>query len=1163
MSATSPDRIQAFIGKWQNSGAAERANAQSFLTELCGILDVPHPDPKGAIESANAYVFEKTIPSATDTTNFIDLYKRGCFVLETKQGVDKDQSAPLSAKGKQEKQSAKTGHGVRGTKGWDTAMLKAHAQAQRYARALPKDEVADGRPPFVVVVDVGHSISLYTDWTRMGGEYLPFPDPASYRIPLKDLLRPDVRDTLRALWTDPLSLDPGRRSAKVTREIADSLAKLARSLEGKHKPEAVAAFLMRSLFTMFAEDVELLPFGSFTKLLGELKDDPGNFKEMLENLWGTMNTGGLSPILRKKLPRFNGGLFAHADAIDLTKDQIQLLLEASTANWKDVEPAIFGTLLERALDPRERHKLGAHYTPRAYVERLVNPTVIEPLRAQWKGVQVAALQLAEDDQPKKAIAAVEQFLYELGNIRVLDPACGSGNFLYVTLELLKRLEGEVLNTLAELGQPYKLEYNTHTISPANFFGIELNPRAAAIAEQVLWIGFLQWQLRTQGHLHNLPEPIIKDLHNIENRDAVLEYDSKHEQRDASGNVVTRWDGHTTKPHPVTGEQVPDPEARVPVYTYTKPRPAKWPQADYIVGNPPFIGNKRMRLALGDGYTDALRDAHAKVPESCDFVMYWWDHAGRLVADKKAKRFGFITTNSITQTFNRKIVSELLEAKKPISLAFAIPDHPWVDSADGAAVRVAMSVGALGKEQGQLLNVVSEKDHSDEEAAEVLFINQNGTIHADLTTGANVASAQSLQANEQLASQGVTPLGTGFRVTEEQIEAAGYRMDALPPVIKRYCIGRDLVQRWEEKYIIDFFGLSELEARRDYPALMQIVTDFVKPERMEQKRDSYRNKWWVYAEPRTMLRKALEGQTQYIGTCRTAKHRPFVMLDAETLPDAKVVAIALHDHFHLGVLSSNIHLDWAIASGAWMGVGNDSNYNHSECFVKFPFPACTPAQQEKIRALGEQLDAHRKRQQALHPELTMTGMYNALEAVRAGTALSAKEKKIYEQGLVGILKQLHDELDAAVADAYGWPDLCHSGLDPESQKAEILSRLVALNAERAAEEAKGQVRWLRPEYQNPQGTKQTAGKQATLLQVDAADSATVSTASTREWPTELPAQAAALRSVLHEVEALSTLEEITAHFGKPNKKRLAEVERLLQTMAAMGAVRTWKGKWAAL
>ncbi|HRP82958.1 MAG TPA: hypothetical protein PLY76_13765 [Flavobacteriales bacterium] len=915
------------------------------------------------------------------------------------------------------------------------------------------------------------------------------------------------------------------------------------------------------------------PHGSFTKLLGELKHDPATFAPMLENLWATMNTGGLSPILRKKLPRFNGGLFAHADAIHLNKDQVQLLLEASTANWKDVEPAIFGTLLERALDPRERHKLGAHYTPRAYVERLVNPTVIEPLRAQWKGVQVAALQLAEQGQPKKAIAAVEQFLYELGHIRVLDPACGSGNFLYVTLELLKRLEGEVLNTLAELGQPYKLEYNTHTISPANFFGIELNPRAAAIAEQVLWIGFLQWQLRTQGHLHNLPEPIIKDLHNIENRDAVLAYDSKHEQRDAHGNVVTRWDGRTTKPHPVTGEPVPDPEAREPVYTYTNPRPAQWPQADYIVGNPPFIGTSRMREALGDGYTEALRSVYDNVPDSADFVMYWWDKAAERTRTGQAKRFGFITTNSLRQTFNRKVLQHHMDAKKPISLAYAIPDHPWVDSADGAAVRVAMTVGIPGNGPGLLLKVTKELSSDTDDAAQVTLSHQSGKIFADLTIGPDVAGATELQANENISNRGFEIGGAGFIVTQEEAQQLGLgRVPGLEKHIIKYLNGRDIAASSRNVMIIDLFGLKEAEVRQRFPEVHQWVYERVKPERDQNRSETLRVNWWLHRRLREDLRDMLKGLPRYISTVETSKHRFFVFLDQNILPDNKLVNIALDDAYYLGVLSSHIHVTWAMMAGSTLE--DRPVYVKTTCFENFPFPACTPAQQEKIRALGEQLDAHRKRQQALHPELTMTGMYNVLERVKEvegarvqgqeAAPLSAKEKKIYEQGLVGILKQLHDELDAAVAEAYGWSGLRHSGPDPESRLPtdEILSRLVALNTERAAEEANGQVRWLRPEYQNPQGSKQTAGKQATLP-VDTADTGhgPASTVSTREWPSTLPAQAAALTEALEELEALCTLEEIAAQFqGKATKKRLEEMEHLLHTLAAVGRARSWNGKW---
>ena len=1176
MASVSPERIQAFITKWESSGAAERANEQAFIIDLCAILGVEPPDPKRNDEAANAYVFQKTIPGAADSSNFIDCYKRGHFVLESKQGADKEDGAPLSAEGEARRRKLKTGHGIRGTGGWDTAMLKAHAQAQRYARALPKEEIADGRPPFVLVVDVGHSIALYTDWSRMGGEYVHFPDPSTYRIALKDLLRPEIRERLRAVWTDPLSLDPGRRSAKVTRDVAVRLAKLGYSLEGSHSIEEVSNFLMRCLFTMFAEDVDLLPHGSFTQLLGELKKEPGHFKEMLESLWRTMNEGGLSTVLRKKLPRFNGGLFAHADAIALDADQIQLLLEASTANWKDVEPAIFGTLLERALDPRERHKLGAHYTPRAYVERLVNPTVIEPLRVQWKSVQVAALQLAEAGEDKKAIKQVEGFLHHLASVKVLDPACGSGNFLYVTLELLKRLEGEVVNTLHELGATSKLELEGVMVTPANFYGIELNPRAAAIAEQVLWIGFLQWQLRTHGRLDNLPEPIIKDLHNIECRDAVLDYDHKTEQRDANGNMVTRWDGHTTKTHPVTGEQVPDPEARVPVYTYTKPRPALWPQVDYIVGNPPFLGSKRMRDVLGDDYVDGLQAAWPDVPQSTDFVMRWWHRSAELVRANKAKRFGLITTNSLKQAYVRRAVEPHLEAKNPLHFVFAIPDHPWVDSADGAAVRIAMTVCAKGKGIGQLVTILEEADSGADGNDDLVkrTMTTTGTINADLTVGSDVTAANELRANANLCSVGMKTIGAGFQVSQEDAERIGLgRIPGVEKHIKQYINGRDFSQTRRGIYMIDFYGSTEAEVKSKFPEVYQHLILTVKPERDENRNAQFKRDWWVIGHPREQFRKAVNGLNRYIVTLETSKHRFFGFLPIADVPDSSLVTFAFDDAYYLGVLSSQIHVTWALAAGGRLGVGNDPRYNKTRCFETFPFPACTPAQQEKIRALGEQLDAHRKRQQALHPELTMTGMYNVLERLReleglgespgirqsadpgvtAPAPLNAKEKKIYEQGLVGILKQLHDELDVAVAEAYGWP----ANLSTDA----ILTKLVALNAERAAEEANGLVRWLRPEYQKPQG-KAAAGKQSSL-QVDTVDaeSAAASTVTTREWPSDLPAQAAALTEVLSTLNAPASVEAIAARFeGKRTKKRLDEMTKLLETLKAVGRAREKEGGW---
>jgi hypothetical protein len=388
----------AFIEKWSLSGASEASNAQSFTNDLCDLIGVRNPDPTLPDERENTYVFEKSVPS-TRGVKKIDCYRRGHFILENKQGAEALAAGPaLSLKKQTEQKARKTGHGKRGSKTWDTAMEKAKKQAENYARLLPSEEIVSGRPPFILVADVGHSIAVYADWSRAGGHYQPFPDPNNYRIKLADLDREDIRARLRLIWTDPLSLDPSRRSAKVTKEIADRLARLAKSLDGASAEGDIAGFLMRCLFTMFAEDVGLLEDRAFTQLLENCQRKPIAFVPKITELWNKMNTGGYSVVLDAQIRRFNGGLFSDTTAVALNEDQIQLLLEAAEADWKEVEPAIFGTLLERALNPRERHKLGAHYTPRAYVERLVQPTILEPLRREWDGVQAAALSLTNDDK---------------------------------------------------------------------------------------------------------------------------------------------------------------------------------------------------------------------------------------------------------------------------------------------------------------------------------------------------------------------------------------------------------------------------------------------------------------------------------------------------------------------------------------------------------------------------------------------------------------------------------------------------------------------------------------------------------------------------------------------------------------------------------------------
>lgn len=1140
------DTINAFIARWTSSGGSERANYQLFLTELCRVLDLPQPEPASSNTEENAYVFERLVkinhPDGSQTHGFIDLYRRGSFVCEAKQ-------------------SGKT----LDTSGWDKAMLRAQNQADLYARSLSTEE---GRPPFIIVTDVGRNIELYSEFSRSGATYTPFPDTLNYRIRLEDLKNESVQQRLRAVWLDPMSLDPSRHAARVTRDIADNLAQLAKSLEADgHTPEDVAGFLMRALFTMFAEDVGLLPERSFTELLKSLKGDTAGFAPMLESLWSSMNTGGYSPAVRHHLLRFNGGLFHQSKAIPLNQSQFDLLLKASHADWRYVEPAIFGTLLERALNPRERHKLGAHYTPRAYVERLVLPTVIEPLRDEWQEVQAAALTYEQQGKTKEALNEIRVFHQQLCSTRILDPACGSGNFLYVTLEHLKRLEGEVLNLLADLGESRRLETEGLTVDPHQFLGLEVNPRAARIAEMVLWIGYLQWHYRTVGDI-NPPEPVLRDFKNIENRDALIAYDSVEPVRDEAGNEVTRWDGITTKTSPITGQEIPDESVRTPVYTYLNPRKAPWPTADFIVGNPPFIGASTMRRALGDGYVDAVRRTWPEVPESADFVMYWWHIAAETVRKGQSKRFGFITTNSIKQTFNRRVIEPHLSApKQPLHLAFAIPDHPWVDASDGAAVRIAMTVGSLSSDSGRVLTSIQESETSQDEV-DVKLSEDTGMIFADLRIGANVSGTTALQSNSNISSRGMQLIGSGFIVTPDQAQILGLgRVPGLEKHIRDYRNGRDLVQSSRGVMVIDLFGLSLNDVQGKFPEVYQWVLERVKPERDQNNRATYRHNWWIFGEARKDWRAASKGVHRYAATVETAKHRTFMFLDASIVPDNKLVSIATSDAFYLGVLSSRLHVAWSLAAGSTLE--DRPVWVKTTCFETFPFPAATPEQEQAIRDAAEKIDAHRKRQQTQHPKLGLTDMYNVLEKLRSGETLTAKDKTINEQGLVSILRELHDTLDKAVFAAYGWDDLANElvGLPgattplPNKSEAQaksegdLLLRLVELNAQRAAEEAKGHIRWLRPDFQN---SAQTTAQQ-TQEEVGFEDTEVVAAVAQAKltWPKVMREQIAAVRGSL---SAGSMSAQAIADCFK--RSPIKSVQAVLDSLQDMGHVHEENGVYRA-
>jgi hypothetical protein len=546
-------------------------------------------------------------------------------------------------------------------------------------------------------------------------------------------------------------------------------------------------------------------------------------------------------------------------------------------------------------------------------------------------------------------------------------------------------------------------------------------------------------------------------------------------------------------------------------------------------------------------------------------MYWWDRAAQLVRSGTISQFGLITTNSITQTFNRRVVAgHLRGSARPVCLTFAIPDHPWVDSVDAAAVRIAMTVGSCNQTNGNLLSVLAESPGSEDES-NVAFRAQIGDIFEDLRIGADIASAQRLIQNTGICGQGMKLVGDFF-VPESGVVT--FTDEGGPGnVIRRLVAPSDVLNHGDGRLVIDFFGLSEEEAREMDAAAFQHVLDYVKPLRDTNKRDSIRKLWWRYAWERPVIREALQGLSRYFVTLETAKHRVFSAVPPNALWDGSLFAFALDDWYHAGVLSSSAHCKWALSAGGKLGP--TPRYNAYRCFETFPFPAATDAQRQTIRELGEALDAHRKKQQAAHPGLTITGMYNVLEKLRTGEELTAKEKKIHDDGLVSVLKKIHDDLDAAVFDAYGWPATLSDD--------EILERLVALNHERATEEKRGLIRWLRPEFQSK--FQEKAGSGDVQQEIDVADDDDEAPGEPAEkkprrgrgaskksrqpvaekprnvvkhpWPKDLAEQTRAVRAALAASGGIVTAADLARHFTNAKAPR---VEEILDTLVALGHAR---------
>lgn len=1085
--------VDAFITKyWGKPGGAERAVYQMFLTELAQLLDAPTPDPAQG-GTLGDYQFEGPVKSEavflSKHNKRIDLYKRNCFILEAKQSQLKDGETlpPEPAPEPIEVETDLFGQVIRhlDAKGkrapkYDRLMADARIQAERYSLALPTGHKP---PPFLIVADIGRAFELYFDWTGDGRGYGFFPDQQNYRIDLQDLRDEKVRNLLRGIWMEPASVDPRARAVEVTRDIAERLSRVAEALEKDYKAvrpgrsegelargiEDTSLFLMRVLFCMFAEDVDLLPQGSFTTFLDESRSKSDQWwRTGLEALWTRMNRIDAHDRFWSfgdaTVRHFNGNLFETAQVCDLAPEFKGELYAAAKRDWRSVEPAIFGTLLEQVLTKTERAKLGAHYTPRAYVQRLVSATIGDVLAAEWESARETARALADADDRPAAIAALRSFHDRLTQLRILDPACGTGNFLYVAMELLLQLESEVIQLATELGDPI-----APAVHPNQLLGLEINPRAAVIAELVLWIGWLRHRLA--NHPDAIGDPVLPTLSNING--------GRHGGFDA---VLRRTP--TGEPD-VANPGVPD-----------------WPEADFIVGNPPFKGGKDIRAEQGGDYAEALWKANRRVPPSADFVMQWWDHAAHILTTPgtRLQRFGFVTTNSITQTFSRRVIEGYLAPQSPspsgvsgetapgsfrtvrgtvraetpegeglahstgLTLLYAIPDHPWTKATrDAAAVRIAMTVAGRGDLPGTLLSVTQESALETDDPL-IMTVETPGRINADLTVGSDVTSVVPLLANEGLSSPGVKLHGAGFIVSPAEAEALGLgKRPGLEAHIRPYRNGRDLLQNSRGVMVIDLFGLTEKDVRTRFPEVYQHLDVTIRPQREAQAVKSptadakaYAKTWWLHGKPRQEMRPALDGLPRYIATVETAKHRIFHFLDAAILPDNMLVAIGSADAFHLGVLSSTPHCEWALQRGGTLE--DRPRYNKAACFDPFPFPDATPEQRSVIADLAEELDATRRAALAEVPRLTMTEIYNLRAKLARGEALSHADQDRARAARAGIVARLHDQIDAAVAAAYGWP---HPLPAPE-----IVARLVALNAERAAEEAAGTVRWLRPDYQVP-------------------------------------------------------------------------------------------------
>ncbi|MDS4027878.1 MAG: class I SAM-dependent DNA methyltransferase [Candidatus Contendobacter sp.] len=944
---------QAFIATWRDSTLKERSAAQSHFNDLCRLLGEPTPteaDPHG-----EWFCFEKGVKKTGGGDGWADVWRKGCFAWEYK-GKHKDLGAALR-------------------------------QLRQYALALDN-------PPLLIVCDLD-AIEIHTHFTNS--------IHTVYRLALTDLANPAKLDWLRWAFTDPERLKPGQTRQRLTEDAAERFAGLAQGLRAQgHAPRTVAHFINRLVFCMFAEDVGLLPDRLFTRLLEHAASQPSEFAAMASDLFRAMRAGGR--IGFEKVEWFNGGLFDSDEALSLDRPAIEAVLKAARLDWSDIDPSIFGTLFERGLDPDKRSQLGAHYTDRDKIGMLVEPVIVRPLQTEWVEIKTRiAERLAKAAAAKTPATATnarkaaqdlhDRFLERLRQVRILDPACGSGNFLYLALLALKDFEHQTHLDAEALG----LGRQFPSVGPECVWGIEINPYAAELARVTVWIGEIQWMRRNGFEVNR--QPILRALDTIECRDALLDLEG---------------------------------------------REAEWPAAEFIVGNPPFLGDKKQLAELGEDYVATLRRVYAgRVSGGADLVCYWFEKARAQIEAGQTQRAGLVATNSIRQKRNRPVLERI---SKTGAIFDAWSDQPWIN--DGAAVRVSLVCF------GRMTNSATLDGRPVAE------------IHADLTgraldaaSGLDLTQARSLPENAGCSFFGLCLAGA-FAVdsatARQWLRQPNPHSRPNSEVLRPIWNGVDVTQGWKGRWVIDFgTDLSESEAAL-YEAPFAHVLAKVKPVRMSNREKSRVEYWWRHGRPRPELRRKLAGLTRYIATSETAKHRIFVWLPVSVAPEHKLVVIARDDDETFGILSSRFHIVWATALGGRLGVGNDPVYNSTRCFETFPFPtSLTPnfpasvyADDPRAQAIAA---AARKLNELRENWLNPPEWVDRVPEVVPGypdrlipkPEHAAELKKRTLTNLYNAqpawLINAHRALDEAVATAYGWP--------MDLNDDEVLRRLLTLNRER--------------------------------------------------------------------------------------------------------------------